>query len=132
MKKSLTVLIIPDQAKKPYEFKLRHIFLWLMLTILGFCSVLLGFGLYGIVEAGRLKDETAVLKREVLIFRSQEQKINELEQMLLRLKKNNEKFTAHSALLAQTHHEFRVLWLKLQSKQKWCYSDQITAYGKVS
>ena len=91
MKKSLTVLIIPDQAKKPYEFKLRHVFLWLMLTILGFCSVLLGFGLHGIVEAGRLKDETAVLKREVSIFRSQERKINELEQMLLRLKKNNEK-----------------------------------------
>ena len=91
MKKSLTVLIIPDKAKKPYEFKLRHIFLWLMITILGFCSVLLGFGLYGIFEAVRLKDETAVLQREVSIFRSQEQKINELEQMLLRLKKNNEK-----------------------------------------
>ena len=91
MKKSLTILVVPDHAEKTYEFKLRHIFLWLVITIFAFCSVLLGFGLYGIFEAGRLKDEMAVLKREVSLFKSQEQKINDLEQMLLRLQKNNEK-----------------------------------------
>lgn len=91
MNKRLTVLFIPDQGEKTYEFKLRHSLIWLIVSIVGFCTILLGFGLNGIFEAGRLEHQIAVLRSEMLLFKSQESKINELEQMLLNLQKSNEK-----------------------------------------
>tara|TARA_B100000401_G_scaffold66493_1_gene39837 strand:+ start:130 stop:864 length:735 start_codon:yes stop_codon:yes gene_type:complete len=91
MNKSLTILFIPDNGERTYEFKLGRSLIGLILSIVSFSVILLGFGLNGIYKVERLQNQITGLKSEVLFFKSQEEKIIELEQMLLRLQKSNQK-----------------------------------------
>ena len=133
MNKRLTVLFIPDHGEKTYEVKLGRSLVWLIVSIIGFCTILLGFGLNGILEAGRLKHQIAVLRREVLLFESQEKKINELEQMLLRLQKSNEKLrTILGSDNIGMGGVFESYYLPVHDRMRWGHIESVPSIWPMS
>ena len=82
----LTLLIIPEEGGRTYEFKIRRISVWL-LGILGVgVLVLLGFGVQAYTEAAylnervaRLQHGKALLEEEVALMVILERKVSRLE-----------------------------------------------------
>ena len=60
MNKSLTILFIPDNGERTYEFKLGRSLIGLILSIVSFSVILLGFGLNGIYKVERLQNQITI------------------------------------------------------------------------
>ena len=91
---NITLIIVPEKGRKTFEFKVPGAFLWL----LGLCSlvllVFLPFGLWSHFDKYKLTQKAAQLEQDNALLEEQMGQINQLEKMLIRLKRGNDQLRA--------------------------------------
>ncbi|MDE2735090.1 MAG: M23 family metallopeptidase [Gemmatimonadota bacterium] len=91
---NITLIIIPEKGRKTFEFKIPVASLWL----LGLCSVVLlvflPFGLWSYFDKHELTQKAAQLEQDNALLEEQVGQINQLEKMLVRLKRGNDRLRA--------------------------------------
>ena len=91
---NITLIIIPEKGRKTFEFKISVAYLWL----LGLCSlvllVFLVFGLWSYFDKYELTQKVAQLEQDNALLEEQVGQINQLEKMLVRLKRGNDRLRA--------------------------------------
>ena len=90
----ITLLIIPEEGGKTFEFKIPRLFIWL----LGCCCValaaLLAQGFRSYIDAGDLDQMVVRLERDKALLEKEVEQIDQLEVMLHRLKQSNDQLRA--------------------------------------
>ena len=91
---NITLIVIPEKGRKTFEFKIPVAVLWL----LGLCSVVLlvflPFGLWSYFDKYELTQKAAQLEQDNALLEEQVSQINQLEKMLVRLKRGNDRLRA--------------------------------------
>ena len=91
---NITLIVIPEKGRKTFEFKTSVAFLWL----LGLCIVVLlaflVFGLWSHFDKHELTQKAAQLEQDNALLEEQIGQINQLEKMLVRLKRGNDRLRA--------------------------------------
>ncbi len=91
---NITLIVIPEKGRKTFEFKISSAFAWL----LGLCCVaLLAFlplGLSSYLDKRELTQKAAQLERDKALLEEQVGQINQLEEMLVQLKRGNDQLRA--------------------------------------
>ena len=91
---NITLIVIPEKGRKTFEFKVPVAFLWL----LGLCSVVLlvflPFGLWSYFDKYELTQKAAQLEQDNALLEEQVSQINQLEKMMVRLKRGNDRLRA--------------------------------------
>ena len=87
---NITLIVIPEKGRKTFEFKISGARVWL----LGLCCVaLLGFlpvGLWAYLDKYQLAQKAAQLEQDKALLEEQVGQIDQLEEMLVRLKRGND------------------------------------------
>lgn len=88
---NITLIIIPEKGRKTFEFKIPVAVLWL----LGLCSfvllVFLPFGLWSHFDKYELTQKAAQLEQDNALLEEQVSQIDQLEKMMVRLKRGNDR-----------------------------------------
>lgn len=91
---NITLIVIPEKGRKTFEFKIPSAFVWL----LGLCCVaLLAFffvGLSSYLDKRELTLKVAQLDQDKALLEEQVGQINQLEEMLVQLKRGNDQLRA--------------------------------------
>lgn len=91
---NITLIIIPEKGRKTFEFKIPVAVLWL----LGLCSfvllVFLVFGLWSHFDKYELTQKAAQLEQDNALLEEQVSQIDQLEKMLVRLERGNDRLRA--------------------------------------
>ncbi len=93
----LTLLIIPEEGGRTYEFKIRRIMVWVCLAISLGILALLGVGLRSWIENDYLVRHVERLERDKAILVDEVELIEDLEVMLLELEQSNIKLRSMAA-----------------------------------
>ena len=88
---NITLIIVPEKGRKTFEFKIPGASLWL----LGVCSVVLlvflPFSLWSYFDKYELTQKAAQLEQDNALLEEQVSQIDQLEKMLVRLKRGNDR-----------------------------------------
>ena len=91
---NITLIVIPEKGRKTFEFKISSALVWL----LGLCCValfaLLPVGLSSYLDKRELTQKAAQLERDKALLEEQVGQIDQLEEMLIRLKRGNDQLRA--------------------------------------
>ena len=91
---NITFIIVPEQGRKTFEYKISSSLVWL----LGLCCVvvlvLLPFGLSSYIDKHLLAQKVAQFEQDNALLEEQVGQINQLEEMLVRLKRGNDQLRA--------------------------------------
>ena len=91
---NITLIVIPEKGRKTFEFKISSAFMWL----LGLCCVaLLVFfpvGLSSYLDKRELTQKAVQLEQDKALLEEQIRQIDQLEEMLVRLKRGNDQLRA--------------------------------------
>lgn len=85
----LTLLIIPEEGDRTFEFKLSRAMVWFWLALGAICLILVLLGVRASSQAYRLEKKVARLEREKAILEEEAGQIEELERIVLRLQRSN-------------------------------------------
>jgi septal ring factor EnvC (AmiA/AmiB activator) len=84
-----TLLLIPEDGDRTFEYKLSRAALWFWLSLAGAAVLLVVTGLRSAAEVYRLEKKVTRLEKEKETLGEQMDQIAELEQVLLRLQRSN-------------------------------------------
>ena len=91
---NITLIVVPEKGRKTFEFKISSALVWL----LGLCSVallvLLSFGLSSYLDMYEIAQKAARLEQDNALLEEQVGQIDQLEKMLVRLKRGNDQLRA--------------------------------------
>lgn len=93
----LTLLIIPEEGGRTYEYKVPRLLLWLTLAVGLGLAVLLAIGVRSWVQTDYLTRQVERLSRDKAILADEVLLIQELEDMLVKLERSNRKLRSMAA-----------------------------------
>ena len=87
---NITLIVIPEKGRKTFEFKISSAFVWLLgLCCVAWLAVLL-VGLSSYLDGRELAQKVAQLEQDKALLEEQVGQINQLEEMLVQLKRGND------------------------------------------
>ena len=91
---NITLIVVPEKGRKTFEFKISGAFVWL----LGLCYVALlasfPVGLSSYLDRRELTQKAAQLEQDKALLEEQISQIDQIEKMLVRLKRSNDQLRA--------------------------------------
>ena len=85
----LTLLIIPEEGGRTYEYKVARLLVWLVGLGFTVLLIVLALGLRAMVHSENLSDRVVRLQRDKDILVDEVQRVDQLETMLRRLQRSN-------------------------------------------